>query len=46
MRLTLKEFNNEYQLYKNDFDLEMMLRATKTTYAKAKRDAERQEEWF
>lgn len=45
-RLTLKEFNKQYQLYKDDFDLELLLKATNTTYAKAEEKAEAQEEWF
>lgn len=45
-RLTLREFNAEYQLYKDDFDLELMLKATNTTYAQAKIKAQRAEEWF
>jgi hypothetical protein len=46
MRLTLREFNKEYQLYKDDFDLELMLNKTRTTYAQAKVKAIQSEEWF
>ena len=46
MRLTLREFKAEYQLYKDDFDLELLLRLTRTTYAKAKEKAQQAEEWF
>jgi hypothetical protein len=46
MRLTLREFNAEYQLYKDDFDLELLLRATRTTYALAKKQERQNEEWF
>jgi hypothetical protein len=46
MRLTLREFKKEYQLYKDDFDLEMLLRVTRTTYEKAKQKAQQAEEWF
>ncbi len=34
MRLTLKEFKHAYRIYKNDFDLENLLRYNRTTYAK------------
>lgn len=44
--MTLREFNKEYQLYKDDFDIELMLKATHTTYAKAKAKAQASEEWF
>jgi hypothetical protein len=44
--LTLREFNAEYQLYKNDFDMELMLKLTRTTYAQAKQKATQAEEWF
>ena len=46
MRLTLREFNAEYQLYKDDFDLELVLKATRTTYEQAKRQQQQDEEWF
>lgn len=46
MRLTLREFNQEYQIYKDDFDLEMMLTVTRTTYEDAKKKARAEEEWF
>jgi hypothetical protein len=46
MRLTLREFNHEYQLYKDDFDIELSLRLARTTYAKAKQHAQKQEEWI
>ena len=46
MRLTLREFKKEYELYKNDFDYELLLRATTTTYEKAKLKARQAEEWF
>lgn len=34
MRLTLKEFKHIYRLYKNDFDLENLIKYNRTTYAK------------
>lgn len=46
MRLTLREFSKEYQLYKDDFDLELLLNLTRTTYAEAKKKAQQAEEWF
>ena len=46
MRLTIREFNHAYKIYKDDFDLEMMLRANCMTYAKLKEENEKQEEWF
>ena len=42
----MREFNAEYQLYKDDFDLELLLRLTRTTYAQAKLKAQQAEEWF
>jgi hypothetical protein len=42
----LREFNREYQLYKDDFDLELSLRLTRTTYAKAKQQQLKSEEWI
>lgn len=44
--MTLREFNAEYQLYKDDFDFELMLKTTHTTYEKAKQKARQAEEWF
>ena len=45
-RLTLREFNREYQFYKDDFDLELTLRLSRTTYANAKKKAQKAEEWL
>jgi hypothetical protein len=39
-------FNKLYQHYKNDFDLEMRLKSTDTTYAEAYAKAQKAEEWF
>ena len=44
--MTLRQFNREYQIYKDDFDYEMMLRLSGTTYRKAKEKAQQAEEWF
>lgn len=45
-RLTLRTFNKLYQHYKNDFDLELTLKLSKTTYANAYAKAQKEEEWF
>ena len=45
-RLTLKQFNKMYSYYKNDFDLEMFMTATHTTYAKLKAKEHQSESWF
>ena len=42
----MRKFNSEYQLYKDDFDVELMLKATETTYAQAKLKAMQAQEWF
>ena len=42
----MRQFLKEYQIYKDTFDLELMLTATQTTYAKAKQNAQQSEEWF
>lgn len=44
--MTIREFNAEYQLYKDNFDYELLLTMTQTTYAQAKRKAQQAEEWF
>ena len=46
MRLTLREFRTEYQLYKDDFDFELLLRLTRTTYKQAHDKAQQAEEWL
>lgn len=45
-RLTLRSFNRMYRAYKDDFDNEMMMKQSRTTYAKLKRLAEIDEEWW
>jgi hypothetical protein len=45
-RLTLTTFNKLYQHYKDDFDLEMLLKNTNTTYAKLKKEVQKSGEWF
>ena len=39
-------FNRLYKHYKNDFDTEMMLKKTDTTYSAAYNRAQKDEEWF
>ena len=45
-RLTLRMFGRLYTHYKNDFDLEMSLWKSDTTYKKAALQALQDEEWF
>ena len=45
-RLTFRQFRNLYQEYKDTFDLELYLTATRTTYAALKKKSEEAEEWF
>jgi len=45
-RLSLKAFLGLYKQYKDNFDLEMLLYKTGTTYERAKMLAQENEEWF
>lgn len=45
-RITLTRFLKLYSHYKNDFDLELMLNKSRTTYAKLKIKMDKSEEWF
>lgn len=45
-RLTLTTFNKLYKCYKNDFDNELMLKASNTTYSMAYKKAMQQDTWF
>lgn len=45
-RLTLTTFNKLYQHYKDDFDLEMLLKKTNTTYKDLYSKKEQEQEWF
>ena len=45
-RLTFRQFRNLYQEYKNTFDLELYLTATRTAYADLKKKADKDEDWF
>ena len=44
--MTLRNFNKLYQCYKDNFDLEMRLRLSNTTYAEAKKKSMEDEEWI
>ena len=46
MRLTIREFNHIYNLYKQNFDLELMLKLNRMTYAKYKEELQKEQEWF
>ena len=46
MRLTLVQFARLYKHYKNQFDTELSLLLTHTTYAQAARRAARNEDYF
>lgn len=45
-RLTLTMFNKLYGHYKDDFDLEMRLRAANMTYAEAYEKSQHEDDWF
>lgn len=45
-RLTLTTFNLFYKHYKDDFDFELMLEKTGTTYAKAYEKSQHEDDWF
>ena len=45
-RLTLRQFTNFYQHYKDNFDLELRLTATNTTYEDLKLKQLESEEWI
>ena len=42
----MKQFKALYQAYKDDFDLELLMRATRTTYSDLKKKQDESEEWF
>ena len=46
MRLTVREFRAEYQIYKDDFDLELCLWLNRATYEMARQKTRQAEEWF
>ena len=45
-RLTIRQFLNLYQAYKDQFDAELILKLNRMTYAQAEVEAMRQQEWF
>ena len=45
-RITLTTFLKLYNHYKEDFDLELMLNKSRTTYAKLRKKVQKSEEWF
>ena len=45
-RLTLRMFGRMYQHYKDDYDLEMKLWKSNTTYAEAHNRSQQEQEWF
>ena len=45
-RLTLTMFNKLYGHYKDDFDLEMRMRLSNTTYSELYEQQQKSEEWF
>lgn len=44
--MTTRTFFKFYKCYKNNFDLEMRLKASNTTYSELKIKSEKQEEWL
>ena len=45
-RLTLKQFRNLYQAYKDTFDVELVLTLSRKTYASLKKQQEEADEWI
>ena len=45
-RLTLRQFLDLYQAYKNTFDTELILMLSRKTYADLKKQQEDSEEWL
>ena len=45
-RLTLRTFNKMYQWYKNNFDMEMSLKNSNTTYREYEKKQMENEEWI
>jgi hypothetical protein len=44
--MTLRTFNKFYKCYKDNFDLEMRLKLSNTTYAELNKKSEEQQEWI
>ena len=45
-RLTIRMFLKLYQYYKDDFDKEMLMKSSNTTYKKLKEKSEESDKWF
>lgn len=45
-RLTLTLFNKLYAHYKDNFDMEMRMRLSNTTYSELYEQEQKSEEWF
>ena len=46
MRLTIGQFRALYREYQDDFDTELIMRRSGTTYAKLREKAQQDEEWW
>ena len=46
MRLTIGQFRALYREYQDDFDTELIMRRSDTTYAKLREKAQQDEEWW
>ena len=44
--MTLRTFNKFYKCYKDNFDLEMRLKLSNTTYEEAIKKSKEKEEWI
>lgn len=44
--MTLRKFNEFYNHYKDNFDLEMKLKSSNTTYAELRKKLIEEEQWF
>jgi hypothetical protein len=45
-RLTIREFLNLYQAYKDQFDVELCLTLNRKTFRQVEAESLRQQEWF
>ena len=45
-RLTIRQFLNLYQAYKDQFDVELRLTLSRTTFKQAEAESMKAEEWF
>lgn len=44
--MTIRTFNKLYKCYKDNFDLELSLKLSRTTYAEARKQSIENEDWF